>query len=172
MIDEKAILVAIRDQYVLAWNGLHGVSHWARVFENGMLIAKHTEALENVVLLFALFHDACRVNDGIDPGHGTRGAKLAASYRGRYFELPDHEFDLLNTACADHTKGLLKGDITLQTCWDADRLDLARAGISPVPKRMCTEVAKEPETLAWANERSLRRHVPDLVGSRWNLGAK
>ncbi len=169
MIDERAILTAIRDQYALAWNGLHGISHWARVFENGMSIARKNGAAKDVLLLFALFHDACRINDGIDPGHGARGAKLAAAYRGLHFDIPDRKFELLYRACADHTKGLVEGDITLQTCWDADRLDLARAGILPSPDRMCTQEAKDPEVLAWANTRSLGLHVPDLVGTRWNL---
>jgi alkaline phosphatase D len=41
---------------------------------------------------------------------------------------------------------------TLLACWDADRLDLGRAGITPVPERLCTDAARE--LLAWAHERA------------------
>jgi hypothetical protein len=33
-------------------------------------------------------------------------------------------------------------DVTIQTCWDADRLDLGRVGIRPDPARMGTEAGK------------------------------
>jgi uncharacterized protein len=32
----------------------------------------------------------------------------------------------------------------VQTCWDADRLDLGRVGIIPRPDRLCTEEARDP----------------------------
>jgi uncharacterized protein len=34
-------------------------------------------------------------------------------------------------------------NITVQTCWDADRLDLGRVGIKPDPKRLFTEEGKK-----------------------------
>lgn len=47
-------------------------------------------------------------------------------------------------------------DITVQTCWDADRLDLGRVGIRPDPDRLCTSAAKESDLLEWAYARSVR----------------
>ena len=41
-------------------------------------------------------------------------------------------------------------DITIQSCWDSDRLDLWRAGIEPDPKYLYTETAKELKTISWA----------------------
>ncbi len=167
MIDIRRLLDAIRAQYVLSWDGLHGVAHWARVYENGLLVAEHTHVDHHLILLFAVFHDACRRNDGLDPNHGRRGAALAAAYRGEYYELPEAEFALLQLACARHTDGLVHGDIIVQTCWDADRLDLARAAIMPSPKHLCTPVAKDPKVIHWATERSRREHVPALVEQEW-----
>jgi uncharacterized protein len=40
------------------------------------------------------------------------------------FAADDDRFDLLYTACDLHTDGLTDGDVTIQACWDADRLDL------------------------------------------------
>ena len=131
----------IRRRYQLPWNGIHGVSHWARVRETGLRLAAPNGASPAVVELFAFFHDACRLNDGWDPEHGRRGAALAAALRGTLIHLTDKEFSLLQTACIDHTKGLTAADITIQTCWDADRLDLARVGIVPDPARLCTHYA-------------------------------
>ncbi|MBM3962492.1 MAG: hypothetical protein FJ306_11400, partial [Planctomycetes bacterium] len=32
-------------------------------------------------------------------------------------------------------------------CWDADRLDLGRVGITPAPHRLCTAPAREPQRI-------------------------
>jgi len=166
-LDLPRLVREIREQYALPWMGLHGVGHWARVYENGLRLAPATEADVSLLLLFALFHDACRTNEGWDPGHGRRGAEMAAGLRGQSFELRPNDFDLLYHACARHTDGLTDGDPTVQTCWDADRLDLPRAGIRPTPARLCTSAARLDETIAWATDRSLRRVVPALVEQDW-----
>ncbi len=44
------------------------------------------------------------------------------------------------TACAHHTRGIT----------EADRLDLARAGITLDPQRLCTAAARQPTILLWA----------------------
>jgi uncharacterized protein len=162
-----AILRAVHRQYQLSWTGLHGVRHWARVMENGLRVASETGADREVVALFALFHDARRVNDHIDRGHGQRGADLAVSMQGRLFDLDGHRLDLLIDACSCHTRGLLEADPTVQTCWDADRLDLLRAGINPSPHKLCTEAARDPETIAWANDRSINDYVPSFARDGW-----
>ncbi|HSB89431.1 MAG TPA: HD domain-containing protein [Anaerolineales bacterium] len=167
MISVPSVLDLIRRQYVLPWDGLHGVTHWGRVLENGRRLAGETGADLDVLLLFCLFHDACRFNDGWDKGHGRRGADLAASLRGEAFDLEPRRFDRLYQACALHTDGLTEGDITLQTCWDADRLDLARASIFPRPDRLCTPAARRAEIIAWATERSLKRDVPSWLALEW-----
>ena len=100
-----------------------------------------------------IFHDSRRVNEGTDEGTARRGAELATQLRGDWFDLPDEDFDLLCFACARHTDGLMDGDITVRTCWDADRLDLGRVGICPEPKRLCTAAAKSPDILKWADGR-------------------
>jgi hypothetical protein len=75
-------------------DGIHGIRHWARVLENGRKLAEKTGAMIEVVELFALFHDSQRQNDGYDPGHGSRGARLAEKMRGNWFDLSDLAFDL------------------------------------------------------------------------------
>jgi len=157
------LLRSIRQQYQLSWRGIHGAAHWARVLENGLRLAEITGARIEVVQLFAVFHDACRLNDDWDPDHGRRGSKLAATFRGTLFQLSDADFALLRTACDLHADGHTKGDITVQTCWDADRLDLGRIGIDPDPQRLCTAAAKRSDILQWARERSVRQDIPKLV---------
>ena len=124
-------------------SSIHGPSHWRRVERNAVLLATRTQANVTVVRLFAIFHDSCRVNDGWDDGHGTRGAEYAKSLRGEIYDLADNEFDLLHYACVWHTDGTNNENSTIATCWDADRLDLGRVGIRPDPKRMCTEFGRE-----------------------------
>ena len=129
-IDLNPLVHAILEDYALPWHGTHGVGHWARVLENGLRLAEATGAKVEVVQLFAIFHDAAASSEGVDDGHGQRGADLAAELR-HLFKLPDADFELLYEACAAHTDGLTEADVTIQTCWDADRLDLGRVGIVP-----------------------------------------
>lgn len=164
-----AILAAIRDQYVLTWDGLHGISHWARVYENGLLLAKSMAVNPDLILLFALFHDACRVNDSVDPGHGKRGADLAAAMHGDTFQLPQDDMSMLYEACAKHTRGLVLAAPVVQVCWDADRLDLPRASIVTNPDKLCTPVAKDLKVIEWAMERSRQAVFPEAVRSAWGM---
>ena len=157
----------ILDEYSLTRDATHGVSHWARVLENGMRLAKETGANVDVIKLFAVFHDSKRVNEVVDPGHGQRGADFAAELRGRLFDLPDDDFGLLYKACAEHTDGQIHGDITVQTCWDADRLDLGRVGIMPQLSKLCTDAAMTPEMITWADGRASFGVVPEFVMDEW-----
>jgi uncharacterized protein len=163
------LLRAILEHYKLHLDDIHGVSHWARVMENGRRLAASTGAHLEVVELFAVLHDARRLNNGHDPDHGKRGAELASRLRNAHFSLPDDDFALLQEACIHHTRGRIIADVTIQTCWDSDRLDLARVHIQPAPGRLCTDTARLPETLAWANQRSSRQILPALVVEEWKL---
>ena len=163
----RDLLRAIVDGYSLSLNGVHGISHWGRVLENGRRLSVGTHADARVIELFAVFHDARRFVDGIDPGHGRRGADLARSLRGRVFDLDDTAFELLTEACETHTDGLREGDFTVRVCWDADRLDLGRCLIAPDPERLATPAARDPRILAWADERAHDQHVPSLVRDIW-----
>jgi uncharacterized protein len=160
----KAFLPVILEQYALPRDGIHGIAHWARVFENGLRLAEGTGALLSVVQLFALFHDAKRTHDGWEPGHGRRGAEYAYELREiGLLPVSNTEFDLLYAACEAHTDGFTDADMTIQTCWDADRLDLNRVAILPDPKRLCTDAARSPEMLAWANTRAAQNIMPAWV---------
>jgi uncharacterized protein len=163
------ILHAILEDYTLPRGGDHGVAHWARVFENGLCLAEETGAHVEVVRLFAVLHDSQRLNEGTDPDHGPRAAEFARMLRGRLFDLPEREFRLLHRACAGHTHERTHPDVTIQTCWDADRLDLGRVGIMPDPSYLCTDVAKRPATIRWADGRSSSGVVPEFVREEWGV---
>jgi uncharacterized protein len=154
-----ALIEAIRARYALDWHGIHGVSHWARVRVNGLKLAALTGANLEVVELFAFLHDSCREDDGYDREHGWRAARFAESLLGTHIQLPDREFDLLLQACGGHTISQTHHSITVQTCWDADRLDLGRVGIVPDPLRLCTAAAQDGGMIEWAYRRSIRRLV-------------
>ena len=163
------ILDAVLAEYSLPRRGDHGIAHWARVLENGLRLAGRTGADIAVVRLFAVLHDARRVNEYSDPDHGPRAAALAETLRGTLIDLPDNRFRLLHRACAGHTHERTHPDPTIQTCWDADRLDLGRVGITPDPRFLCTAVAREPETIAWADGRGRMHFVPALVRDDWGI---
>jgi uncharacterized protein len=152
--DFQQVVRAAKQRFVLDLHGIHGVPHWQRVRENGLRIAKHSEANRLIVELFAYLHDCCREDDLSDPGHGERAAAFATSLRGTLIHLTEEDFALLHAAIRDHELGLTKGDITVQTCWDADRLDLGRVRRRPNPSYLCTEYARRQETIEWAFKRS------------------
>lgn len=64
---------------------------------------------------------------------------------------------MLAYAVRHHSDGLIEADITVQTCWDSDRLDLGRVGITPRLDRLCTEQARDPMLFEVAYRRSVRR---------------
>lgn len=155
-MNNSELLRIIRNQFVLNLDGIHGESHWGRVYTNGIQLAKQTGARLQVVELFAFLHDSKRCADGLDVGHGQRAAIFAESLCGSAFHLDAPDLDLLITACRGHSDGLTTGDITVLTCWDADRLDLGRVGILPQPGRLCTKAARDSAMIQWAYQRSLR----------------
>ena len=118
---------------------VHGILHWEQVERNGLLLATETGADTTVVRLFALFHDSKRANDGQDIVHGARGAEFAkACFEEHRFEITQEQFDKLYHACKFHTTEHRFGDATIDTCYDADRLDLGRVGIMLDPNKMAT----------------------------------
>ena len=165
----RPILDAVLEAYTLPLRGAHGVAHWARVLENGLRLAAETGADVAVVSLFAVLHDSKRVNEYADPDHGPRAAEFARTLRGRLFDLPDAAFLLLEYACAGHTHERTHPDVTIRTCWDSDRLDLGRVGITPDPYYLGTDAAKRPEILAWADGRATFRVVPGFIKEEWGI---
>ena len=120
----------------------HGVSHWERVERNGLLLATD-EVNRTVVRLFAYLHDKWRIDNWEDLEHGKRAAQNLPALRSTLFAwITDEEFDLLCKACELHTVCHRTGNPTIDTCFDADRLDLMRVGIIPDPKKMATERGK------------------------------
>ena len=51
----------------------------------------------------------------------------------------------------------------MRTCFDADRLDLARIGKTVDPDYLCTDAAKNPATITWATERCIAGFVSDNI---------
>jgi uncharacterized protein len=154
--DFDALLARVLDDRPHKASSIHGPDHWRRVAEGGLLICEQTPAANPLlVFLFALFHDCRRENDGGDRHHGPRAASYARSLNGSLLLLPVSDLDALAEACDGHTRGLVHTDPTIGACWDADRLDLWRARITPHPRFFSTEAARHPGLL------HRFRHQPD-----------
>ena len=151
----QELLDLLVQQFPLGNSQIHGKEHWMRVLYNGRLLAEQTHANLNVVELFAIIHDCQRDNDNHDLKHGRKAAEYVYTIRNSWLDINEEETELLVEACKYHSDGLYEADITVQTCWDADRLDLGRVGIKPNPNRLCTEVAKKSEVIEAAYQRSI-----------------
>jgi uncharacterized protein len=121
---------------------MHGIKHWRTVARNGLYLAQFSGADVEVVRHFGFFHDSKRRNEHRDPQHGPRAAGFLDTIRGS-LALDDGQFQLLKRACSGHTHGTQTDCPTLGTCWDADRLDLGRVGITPNSHYLFTSRAKE-----------------------------
>lgn len=122
----------------------HGIWHWEKVEKNALTLAKNNKADKTVVQLFALIHDSQRLNENEDPGHGQRAADFAKElFNQNKLNISVNQLEKLMIACQDHEKGFISDDVTIGTCWDADRLDLTRVGIIPQKKYLSTQIAKD-----------------------------
>ena len=147
--------------YRLSHNGNHGLEHWLRVLLNGRLLAEENGADIEVVEHFALVHDVMRENENLDLHHGPRAAEFIRSIAGSWIKLEGHRLHKLIKACQYHSVGRLDSDITVQTCWDADRLDLGRVGTTPKSSYLGSSLARDPSFIEMALMRSKKRFVSE-----------
>ena len=82
-----------------------------------------------------------RENEYEDPKHGLRGAQFAEEHR-ELIDLTEIQFGQLTDACKGHTYGRRPVCVTINTCWDADRLDIGRVGITPSSEFLRSSEAK------------------------------
>ena len=141
-------------QFQLDLKGVHGIAHWLRVVVNGRMIAKHLDVNIKVIELFALIHDSRRWNHLSDINHGLRAADFCNSLNAKWFAADETEMRLLRTACRYHSDGKLHPNPTIQTCWDADRLDLGRVAIEPDRNFLGAYSASRPDLVLSATARS------------------
>ena len=153
----QSLMNEILDQFKISKTGVHGPSHWARVKHHGMVIGERVGADLEIVNLFAFLHDSQRENEYSDPDHGLRAAKYAKQLNHVFFELRDIQMTLLIKALEGHSKVGVHTNSTIQTCWDADRLDLGRVGIKPAPEFLSKEGQK---WIDFAYEWSVTGKVP------------
>ena len=157
--DPAALLAAIDAACTNHGSPIHGPPHWRSVAWTGLELLADTPAADPaVVLLFAMFHDSMRLDDGHDPEHGPRAAAFAPTLHGRHFHLAADQLDRLTRAIHDHTAGRFAGDPTVAVCWDADRLNLWRIGVRPDPKYLSTAAARRAEAIERAAKLQGQRH--------------
>lgn len=171
MMNIAEIAAAVRREYTLDLQGLHGAWHWLRVRQNGLWLAERTpDADAEVIELFALLHDSRRWDDGHDPMHGKRAAEFTQRLHAEgLLVLEADRLKLLVEACANHTSARSSADPTIGCCWDADRLELARLFYPPDAHYLSTKAAlhEDLQQQAWtAGTTGFRDHA----GARhWGL---
>lgn len=120
-----------------------------------------------VVELFAFLHDSQREDEWSDPKHGDRGAEYARALQGRFYDLSAKALSQLTHAIRHHSGGDVSTDSTIQTCWDADRLDLGRVGITPAAEFLSSEGASRIEVAyRWSIGRAQRMRSASAAARR------
>ena len=141
--DYKKIRCYSASRWPDAMGNTHGVEHWDRVARFGRMLYQEGADM-NVVLAFAYLHDSERKDNAEDIEHGKRASLLIDRIRKTELRaLSDEQIEKLKRACELHTIEHRTGDITIDTCFDADRMDLLRVGIMPSPERMATQRGAE-----------------------------
>ena len=144
----KAIAIARFNKSMnieLGAESIHGLEHWKKVEQNAILLSKQNGVDEEVVRLFAYLHDCRRQHDFEDLEHGYRASKFVIKlYKiGILSFLSDDRVKKLAEACEHHnTADVRELDPTIGACYDADRIELIRFGITPEPIFMSTEMGK------------------------------
>lgn len=134
----------------------HGVEHWDRVAKFGELLYQEGADMD-VIMAFAYLHDSQRENNNEDYEHGPKAARFIDTIRVSLLSaLNDEQIAKLKRACELHTIADRTGDITIDICFDADRMDLLRVGITPLPERMASkkgaELVSNPDYIAFYAE--------------------
>lgn len=131
-------------QFTMDINSIHGVEHWEHVKENGRMLSLQVGVDPLVVELFSYLHDCKRVEDHGDYEHGERAAGYVLELResGELNFLTITQCNQLWTACHVHNKGVITDHITIGACYDADRIELIRCGITPRHELMSTPMGK------------------------------
>ncbi|MCZ7646360.1 MAG: hypothetical protein M5U26_13925 [Planctomycetota bacterium] len=156
--DGQALVDAVLASCTNRDSTIHGIHHWQCVAWTGRALAREVpDADASVVLLFAIFHDSMRWDDGYDPEHGRRAGAFMRTFAGTYFDLEPPRLELLQEACDGHVDGRLAENPTVGVCWDADRLNLWRVGIEPNPKYLSTAPARGKPQIRTA--RALQKRV-------------
>lgn len=158
------LLQSLKRDIKIDWWGHHGVRHWARVRRNGRVIARHFPGVDLQVLdLFAVLHDCMRESEDEDWQHAERSGLRIERREFRLPGLSHHQQALLARAVSHHNNPAVSPrDITVAACWNADRLDLGRVGITPREDLLCA-AALPPREVWWplhldaTNERNKQR---------------
>ena len=114
---------------------LHGEMHWRCVAHTAVSIAKEYGGDQLVALLFGLYHDSARLDEGPDEDHGPKAARILRNQAmNGYFKLLDlsaEQYANLHHAIANHTDEDSAPNPTVGACYAGDRLHLYRVGITP-----------------------------------------
>lgn len=143
------LIAHLLGEFALRWDGIHGLSHWVRVYRNGLWLAykmkleHEVEVDQEVIALFAVLHDAGRVSDGVDENHGSATSALVSKLSGAHFNISPPQEQTLTYACLMHHQDIVSFEPTVGVCWDANRLDLSRVGLKIDPRFLSTQAAKD-----------------------------
>jgi uncharacterized protein len=151
----EKIIEYIQSRALLFNSPIRGMRHWKSVEKIGMYLCERNNADRELVKMFAYIHDIGRVNEDEDFEHGKRSAEIAKEMVGNKIitGLNEDQLQKLYYACEHHSEADAKSDdITIQTCWDADRLDLWRLRIAPRKELLYTDAGKTTEASEYAKK--------------------
>ena len=100
----------------------------------------------------------------------TRRRNCSSNSRGGFPQLERANLRLLESACRDHSTGQTAADLTGQTGWDADRLDVGRIGIESDSAYLCTDAARDHRR--WYSSTDVNRNWPTHAGDQQSRSAR
>lgn len=146
--DFHALLDHVLTRATNAGSEVHGERHWLETAWIALQLSREVPDADAVVaLLFAVLHDSQRHDDGHDPLHGHRAARLFEKLPPALLSLSPEQRAHVRVACEAHADGKTTANRTLGVCWDADRLGLWRIGVRPDPQGLSLPISGRTETI-------------------------
>ena len=82
VIPKKILIEVIESFYLQLFNGVHGIDHWTRVLQNGIILCdKNPNLNKNIIIAFSFFHDVGRTREDDEPIHGYNGGRRLLKYK-------------------------------------------------------------------------------------------
>jgi HD superfamily phosphodiesterase len=126
----------------------HGAAHVYRVCLYAEILAWEYQADPFAATLAAYCHDAGRLQDGTESGHGAQSwEKCEGIIRPL---VNTQQAESIKNGIILHTEGQTSRDPLIAALWDADRIDLIRFGHPPILSKLDPARFSRPEALKLA----------------------
>jgi HD superfamily phosphohydrolase YqeK len=162
----KEIETKCKEECDFSMGKIHGLNHFRQVaYIAGRIALTNMAPLEDSII-GGFLHDCAREDNHGGNEHAQESAKLARDIIINHW--PDVDVERICDAIYYHADGLVTKDPIGGCIWDADRISLARLGISPKNELLSTPIAKRFNKMVLKQNKilnELKRHSSLIINN-------